>query len=370
MTISLCMIVKDEEKSLEICLESVKDIVEEIIIVDTGSSDHTMEIAKKFTDKVYTIPWEDDFAKARNISFDYATQDYILWLDADDLIEKEEQSKIKALKTIIDTKIDVVLMKYYTEFDSKGDVILSYYRERLVKRSKGFRWVEPVHELLQIDGNMMYSDIYIVHRGKHTMRDKTINKDRNLRIYETILEEGGILSTRGKLYYARELYDHGFYREAKEHFLKFIQEEEDREGCANACFMIGQCNKMLGEEEVAILYKSFKYTEPRKEVCCEIAAYYLGYKAYKKAIFWYEMALQLPTNSYSFKAQYHEYEGYIPHMGLYHIYNAMGDVALAKYHKEEAKKKQDLPVMHKGEFYSARKGGNMNGIKYFGNYDI
>ncbi|MGL4343568.1 MAG: tetratricopeptide repeat-containing glycosyltransferase family 2 protein [Cellulosilyticaceae bacterium] len=358
MTISLCMIVKDEEKALEECLRSAQDIVDEIIIVDTGSRDRTIDIARKFTDKVYEVAWEDDFAKARNISFEYATQDYILWLDADDLIDKEEQSKMKSLKTIIDPRVDVVLMKYYADFDTAGNVKLSYYRERLVKRSKGFKWIEPVHEVLQIEGNMMYSDIYIVHRGKSPSGDKTMRKDRNLKIYEKLLLEGKILSTRGKLYYARELYDQGRYVEAKNEFLRFIEEEEyDREGCANACFMIGQCNKILDEEDVSILYKSFKYTEPRKEICCEIANYYLGYKAYKKAIFWYEMALQLPESTYSTNAQYHEYEGYLPHMGLYQVYSVMGEVALAKYHRDEARKKRVTPMIHSGGFYSTSPRG-------------
>ena len=83
-TISLCMIVKDEEAVLDKCLKSVHDLVDEIIIVDTGSTDKTKEIAKKYTDKIYDFKWVDDFAKARNYSFSKATKDYIFWLDADD----------------------------------------------------------------------------------------------------------------------------------------------------------------------------------------------------------------------------------------------------------------------------------------------
>ena len=84
ITISLCMIVKNEERTLARCLDSVAGITDEIVIVDTGSSDRTMEIAAQYTDRIFMYEWADDFAAARNFSFDQATQEYILWLDADD----------------------------------------------------------------------------------------------------------------------------------------------------------------------------------------------------------------------------------------------------------------------------------------------
>ena len=98
------MIVKNENLVLENCLNSVKDLVDEIIIVDTGSTDNTKEIAKKYTDKIYDFKWVDDFSKARNYSFSKATKDYILWLDADDyLAEKETLQKINDFFTITRT---------------------------------------------------------------------------------------------------------------------------------------------------------------------------------------------------------------------------------------------------------------------------
>ena len=84
-TISLCMIIRDEEEVLGRCLESVADLVDEIILVDTGSQDRTREIARHFTEKVYEFPWIDDFAAARNFSFSKASCDYCMWLDADDV---------------------------------------------------------------------------------------------------------------------------------------------------------------------------------------------------------------------------------------------------------------------------------------------
>ncbi|MEW5768502.1 MAG: glycosyltransferase family 2 protein [bacterium] len=93
-TISLCMIVRDEEEQLPRCLESVKGLVDEIIVVDTGSKDKTMEIAHSFDARVYKHPWENDFSAARNISLSYAKSDWILILDADEELEREDIPKI------------------------------------------------------------------------------------------------------------------------------------------------------------------------------------------------------------------------------------------------------------------------------------
>ena len=85
VSISLCMIVKNEEDVLGRCLASVKDLVDEINIIDTGSTDNTKGIAKQFTERVIDFKWIHHFAAARNFSFQQATKEYILWLDADDV---------------------------------------------------------------------------------------------------------------------------------------------------------------------------------------------------------------------------------------------------------------------------------------------
>ena len=97
ITISLCMIVKDEEKVLKRCLDSAVSFADEIIIVDTGSSDSTKKIAETYTKKVYDFTWNDDFSAARNEAFRHAEMDYCMWLDADDIVSEPEQKKIQRL---------------------------------------------------------------------------------------------------------------------------------------------------------------------------------------------------------------------------------------------------------------------------------
>ena len=88
-TLSVCMIVKDEEENLPRLLASIKGLADEVIVVDTGSKDGTVEIAKRFGARVYHFPWCDDFSAARNESLKHATKDFILWLDGDDELKRQ-----------------------------------------------------------------------------------------------------------------------------------------------------------------------------------------------------------------------------------------------------------------------------------------
>ena len=89
ISVSLCMIVRDEEEVLGRCLESVKSTADEMIIVDTGSQDRTKEVAAQYTDKIYDFEWKEDFSAARNFSLSKGTKDYLMWLDADDILPEE-----------------------------------------------------------------------------------------------------------------------------------------------------------------------------------------------------------------------------------------------------------------------------------------
>ena len=95
--VSLTMIVKNEQENLPRCLASVEGIFDEIIIVDTGSTDRTKEIAREFGAKVFDFEWIDSFAAARNEALSHATGDYAFWLDADDVVEPAEREKLLAL---------------------------------------------------------------------------------------------------------------------------------------------------------------------------------------------------------------------------------------------------------------------------------
>lgn len=125
ITINLCMIVKNEADVLERCLSSVKNIVDEINIIDTGSTDQTKEIAAPYTDRIFDFEWIDDFSEARNFSFKQVTKNYILWLDADDILLEKDQIKLIKLKKEANPSFDAMSMDYHLSFDEDGNVTFS-----------------------------------------------------------------------------------------------------------------------------------------------------------------------------------------------------------------------------------------------------
>ena len=268
VTISLCMIVKNEEAVLGRCLDSVKDAVDEIIIVDTGSSDRTKEIAAEYTDKIYDFEWVNDFSAARNEAFSKAEMDYCMWLDADDILEEKGQEKLLFWKAQADGTADVVMMDYAAGFDEEGRVTFCYERERLLKRKRGFRWEGRVHEAVPVSGKVERLALRIEHHSR-----KTSYGHRNLRIYEDMKEAGEPFHARDLFYYARELYYHRRYEEAVGCFLFFLEQKDAFcENQVDACRFTAYCLYALGKEEKALsfLYRGLLYRTPGGELCCEI----------------------------------------------------------------------------------------------------
>lgn len=141
-TLSVCIIAKDEEKNIERCLKSIKEIADEIIVVDTGSIDNTKNIAKRFTDKVLDYSWDNDFSKARNISIKEATKDWILYLDCDESIDS---SLVNIIREAIENDYYI---GYYLKLMNVIDNQLyqGAYILRLIKNNKGFNFKGKIHE--------------------------------------------------------------------------------------------------------------------------------------------------------------------------------------------------------------------------------
>ena len=150
-TLSLCMIVKNEEKFLPGCLESVKGYLDEIIIVDTGSTDNTVEIAKRFGAKVYHHAWENSFSKARNYSLDYATCDWIFILDADEELDKDDAHKLK--EVIKNNSINVAYLPVFGRPEG-GEISSVGNSERLFRNHSGFYYDGIVHNTLKCNNSM------------------------------------------------------------------------------------------------------------------------------------------------------------------------------------------------------------------------
>lgn len=359
-TVSLCMIVKDEEKTLARCLSSIRGLVDEIIIVDTNSTDSTKEIAQEYTDNIYDFAWIDDFSSARNFSFDKATKDYILWLDADDILLSDDCKKFSFLKETLDGSVDAFMMKYNTGFDTQGNVTFSYFRERLVKRSCQFRWNEPVHEYLKIAGNIINSDICIT----HTKTDY-VPTGRNISIYEKLLLQKKKLSARGIYYYARELKDNGRTRAAIQYFNRFLQSGEGWvEDNITACTELAQCfsEENEPEQQLLALTRSFLYDTPRAEICCQIAYIYKAKEDFERAAFWFQLAttLKKPENSWGFIQN--DFWGYVPCIELSVCFDQLGRREDAERYNELAGKYKpnDPSVEYNRSYFELQKEGGLS----------
>ncbi|WP_127585516.1 glycosyltransferase [Paenibacillus koleovorans] len=335
ITISLCMIVKNEEDALGRCLSSVRGIADEIVIVDTGSTDRTKEIAASFDARIFDFEWIDDFGAARNFAFSKATQPYIMWLDADDLIEEEDRGKLLELKRTLDPDVDSVTMPYNLAFDKDGNVTVSLRRNRIVKRSRGFRWEGPVHEVLVVSGRVHASEAAVTHRKEK------VYTDRNLRIYRKRAETGESFNARDLFYFANEWKDNGHYREAIDYYERFLHTKQGWiEDCYAACLSMSDCYVRLGEprKQLHSLLRSMVYSPVRAETCCRLGYYFFETKRLEQAIHWYRAATKLGRpESFGFMGMI-DYASWtwLPHLQLAVCLDRTGDLQEANRHNELA----------------------------------
>jgi glycosyltransferase involved in cell wall biosynthesis len=350
VTVSLCMIVKNEEKTLDACLSSVKGIVDEIVIVDTGSTDRTKEIAARYTDRVYDYHWIDDFAAARNVAFGFATKDYILWLDADDVLLPEDAAKCGELVREMKWDVDAVSMVYNYAFDEQGQVTTSLRRNRLVKRSNYFRWIGPVHEYLEVYGNIVNSDIIVTHTRKHS------NSTRNLNIFVRREQQGESFTPRDLYYYANELSENGQWERAAEKYEQYLQHGNGwLEDVLGSCSRLSECYYQLKRMDLAKRYalQAFTYAPPRAEHCCRLGYYFMEAGEYATAAYWYNAATQLerPSTMGTFQLSCWTY---LPHLQLCVCYDKMGNREMAlKHHRLAASYTPEHPSVLANEAYFA-----------------
>ena len=354
-SISVCMIVKNEAETLDKALGSIKKIADEIIIVDTGSTDNTKEIAKKYTEKIFDFVWCDDFSEARNFSFSKATKQYIMWLDADDFIFEQDAQKIIEFKKLRDLP-DVVMLKYVTGYDENFKPEFSFYRERILKKSKNFVWQDPVHEVIIPSGQIQYLDASIFHIKKSL----SSHGDRNLKIYQNLIKNGKKFSPRQQFYYSRELYFNNLMDDAILQFKNFLSSNEGWvENNIEACLDLAKCFVIKGElnSALCVLFYSFVFSNPRGEILCQIGEIFIKQQKYDQAIFWFNLALGSSQNLKSGAFVSSLYYDFIPALELCVCYYNKGDMEKAKMYHEMAKslKPNDESVIYNDRFFKKEK---------------
>lgn len=291
ITISLCMIVKNEEKVLARCLDSIADLVDEIVIADTGSTDKTMQIAAGYGAKLYEFPWVDDFSAARNFVFSKANCDYIYSADADELLSEENRKKFLILKETLLPEIEIVQMKYGNQL-ANGTVYNfdEEYRPKLFKRNRSFVWEEPIHETVRLLPIVYDSDVVITHMPQEN------HAKRDLGCFHRQCGRGYRLSKRLHDMYARELMiagDAEDFAQARS-FFEASAADDGRSGeeIAQACCIAARAARLAGDTRAFFKYVCKVIADKaNSEICCELGYYYEDAGDCEEAAIWYYNAV-------------------------------------------------------------------------------
>lgn len=333
ITISVCMIVKNEEKVLARCLDSLRPIADEIIIADTGSTDATKEIAARYTDKIYDFTWVDDFAVARNFVFSKATRDYIYSADADEVLDAENCRKFLQLKQLLLPEIEMVQFLYTNQL--AHNTTYNYdaeYRPKLYKRLREFVWEDPLHESVRREPVIYDSDIAIIHMPErpHGTRDFEI-------MQKTIKTQGG-LSKKLRKMYARELFIAGKdsdFVTAEDYFANVLEASDtEPEGIMEALCVLAKAAEARQDTEdfFKAVLKAVAMENPPAEICTLLGAHYEAREEYAEGAIWYYNAAfeTEPVLSLSYGTK-------LPLEGLIRCKRAIGDTASAEEFEQKLK---------------------------------
>lgn len=192
--ISLCMIVRDEERVIRDCLTSAMPYFYETIVVDTGSTDHTREIAEECGAKVFDFPWQDSFSAARNESIRHATGDWIMWMDADDTLPMSSGAAILQAVLSAPAQIHgfVVPVQFVDDGTNSGTRV---DHVKLFRRLPGVEFSLRIHEqilpsLTQHGGQIARCEAVVMHSGYDTSEEGQKKKrERDSKLLKLDLEE-------------------------------------------------------------------------------------------------------------------------------------------------------------------------------------
>jgi len=298
ITISVCMIVKDEAVRLGKCLDSLVSIADEIIVVDTGSTDETKAIASKYTDKVFDFEWTGNFSDARNYAFSKATCDYIYSADADEELDADNIRKFRLLKEAMDTRVDIVQMYYCNQL--QNNTIYSFDRElrpKMYKRIRQFVWEDAIHEAVRLDPVIYNSEIDIIHNPGpgHGKRD--------LAAFEKLVAQDELTSDRLIELYAKELIIAGEkadFLKAREFFCGMCESDDLDDDMLARVLTIAAVTSMEADDIAGFMKYTLRAAAVNSltsELCCYLGHYYEALGDCKEAIIWYYNAAN-ETESY------------------------------------------------------------------------
>lgn len=328
-TITACLIVKNEEKVLARCLDCLVPFVDEIVIVDTGSTDNTKKIALHYTDRIFDFTWIDDFSAARNYSFSKATMEYIYVADADEIIDAENIEKLIELKENLLPEIELVQMYYANQLEY--NTTYNYDKElrpKLYKRVREFQWKNPIHEAVTLEPVIYNSDIEIIHKpiGSHAPRD--------FQTFQNAIKKGTILSEKLQNMYARELFVSGTtkdFLDAEAYFLSISEHTMSLEHLKTVQCVLGRCGLIRGDVNLLFKFalKNVACEKASAEICYDLGEYFFKEEDYMEAILWYYNAAYETESELNI-----HYSGDYPLSRIAECYHIVGDEERSKEYME------------------------------------
>jgi len=339
-TLSICMIVKNEEANIGRAIQSFLPFADEIIVNDTGSTDRTIEIVKSFPKTVLMqSEWIGDFAYSRNLSFDKATCPWILWMDADDYVPPDQVKAFNNLKT---TPLDRMISFTICNTENGKPIGLRFMQARMFPNHPKMRFEGRIHESVikaasNLGLNVVNTNILIWHMGYETVEIREKKAKRNLEIQladpaqekriEGLLELGDSYSVLKEIDKAVD-----YYRRASE----FPCPPEQMDLRLGAMNKLGRHLTALNKHDEAkeVFEKSIKQFPKDEEAYYCLATLFLSQKKVKESIPYFRKVLSLKPNISSSGSNYYTIrQDTLKHLSLWEYEE--GNFKLAKNYAEE-----------------------------------
>jgi len=342
MKISACVITKNEEQNIGVCLESLKGIVHEIIVVDTGSTDQTATIASNYGAVVYNYEWQNDFAAAKNYAIDQAQGEWIIFLDADEYLSDEARQSFELyMKKIYANKnFDAVAVRIINiDKDEADKELSSFVTVRIFRNRPNLKYKNAIHEeLVNLDKTI---HIFIAEQNilqvYHTGYSSTIIAEKLKRNLKMILHEIAIQGEQVKYYrYLCDCY-HGLgdYEKAikygrlhiKSHFSSLGSESIVYNKVIDSLICSQSAPREIREE----IERAIKAFPALPDFYAEYGRYAWGEKEYETALQYFLQALSIYEQKSLNTAEADSF-----YVKLHHVYFCLGEIYSLKNQYDEA----------------------------------